>query len=53
MCALAAKALGISPSDVVVASTGVIGQKLDLAPIAAGIPGLVAGLSKNSRAAAA
>lgn len=52
MCALAAKALGISPSDVVVASTGVIGQKLDLAPIAAGIPGLVAGLSKNSRAAA-
>ena len=33
--------LHIDPSDVVVASTGVIGQPLDIAPIAAGIPELV------------
>ena len=45
MCALAAGQLHISPEDVVVASTGVIGQPLDLAPIAAGIPELVKTLS--------
>ena len=33
MCALAAKALNISPQDVVVASTGVIGQPLPLEPM--------------------
>lgn len=37
MCELTAKALGIEPSDVIVASTGVIGQSLDLEPIAYGI----------------
>ncbi len=47
-CELLAKELGISPSDVVVASTGVIGQPLDIAPIAAGIPSLVAGLGAHS-----
>ncbi|MBQ8073852.1 MAG: bifunctional glutamate N-acetyltransferase/amino-acid acetyltransferase ArgJ [Clostridia bacterium] len=44
MSGLIAEKLGISPEDVVVASTGVIGQPLDLTPIAAGIPPLVAGL---------
>ena len=53
MAALLGQALGISPSDVVVGSTGVIGQPLDLAPIASGIPALVAALSKNGSAAAA
>jgi len=41
MCALAGEALGIPAEDVIVASTGVIGQRLDIAPIAAGIPALV------------
>lgn len=45
MCELAAKALGIAAEDVVVASTGVIGQPLPIEPIAAGIPKLVKGLS--------
>ena len=45
MSDLAAGALGISPEDMVVASTGVIGQKLDIAPIAAGIGPLAAALS--------
>ena len=44
-CELVSKALGIKASDVVVASTGVIGQKLDIKPIAAGIPELVSKLS--------
>ena len=33
MCALAADALGISPEEVLVASTGVIGQILPIEPI--------------------
>ena len=37
MCSLTAKALGIDASDVIVASTGVIGQSLDLEPISYGI----------------
>ncbi len=41
MSSLLGQALHIDPSDVVVASTGVIGQPLDIAPIAAGIPELV------------
>ncbi len=52
-CGLISKALGIDASDVVVASTGVIGQKLDIAPIAAGIPKLVKGLSASGSDAAA
>ena len=47
MCELIGKELGISPNDVVVASTGVIGQPLDIEPIANGIPSLVKGLSDN------
>ncbi len=46
-CELLAKELGIGPEDVVVASTGVIGQPLDLAPIAAGIPELVKALGPD------
>ena len=53
MSALAASALGISADDVVVASTGVIGQPLSIAPIAAGLPELVAGLSDNGSGTAA
>ena len=47
MCQLTGQALGIKPTDVVVASTGVIGQKLDITPIAKGIPLLVSELSKD------
>ena len=45
MSRLAADALAIAPEDVIVASTGVIGQPLDLAPIAAAMPALAASLS--------
>ena len=47
-CALLAKELKIDEKDVVVASTGVIGQPLDITPIANGIPALVAGLGEHS-----
>lgn len=47
-CELLAKELGISAKDVVVASTGVIGQPLDITPIENGIPALVKGLGDNS-----
>ena len=53
MCALAADALGIAAEDMVVASTGVIGQPLPLEPIRAGIPQLVAALSPEGSDAAA
>ncbi len=46
-CALLAEELGIPADDIAVSSTGVIGQPLDINPIAAGIPGLVKGLSEN------
>ena len=44
-CRLVAEKLGISDKDVIVASTGVIGQPLSIDPIAAGIPALADGLS--------
>ena len=53
MSALLAQPLGIGAQDVVVASTGVIGQPLDIAPIAAGIPALIEGLSTTGGEAAA
>ena len=53
MCDLTAQALGIAPQDVVVASTGVIGQVLPIEPIAAGIPELVKALSADGSHAAA
>ena len=53
MSDLLAKELSISPKDIIVASTGVIGQPLDITPIANGIPALVAGLSTDGCDAAA
>ncbi len=51
-CSLIAKELGISHKDIIVASTGVIGEPLDIQPIASGIPALVEGLGNNSSYAA-
>ncbi len=53
MSALAAKALHISEDDIIVASTGVIGQPLSLDPIAAAITPLASGLSASGGALAA
>ena len=53
MCALVEQHTGIAASDVVVASTGVIGQVLDLTPIAGGMEALVKGLSVPGAADAA
>lgn len=47
MCSLAADALGISQDDILVGSTGVIGQKLSIDPIKAVIPALAGSLSAN------
>ncbi len=47
MSDLVAKELSIDANDVVVASTGVIGQPLDITPIAEGIPVLANTLSYN------
>ena len=53
MSELVAQQLSIPASDVVVASTGVIGQRLKLDPIAAGLPALADGLNPDGSAAAA
>ncbi|MDR3345508.1 MAG: bifunctional glutamate N-acetyltransferase/amino-acid acetyltransferase ArgJ [Oscillospiraceae bacterium] len=53
MCALAAAELGLRAQDIAVASTGVIGQPLDITPIAGGIPELALELSVNGGADAA
>ncbi len=53
MSAAVATALDIKATDGVVASTGVIGQPLDLTPIVNGIPALVASLSDQGGDAAA
>ena len=53
MSVLLADAPHMSADTVVVASTGVIGQPLDISPIRDGIPALVAGLSKDGSLAAA
>ena len=53
MCGIAAAALGLNASDIVVASTGVIGQPLDPAPIEAHIGELAASLSYDGSEAAA
>ncbi|MBQ5842643.1 MAG: bifunctional glutamate N-acetyltransferase/amino-acid acetyltransferase ArgJ [Clostridia bacterium] len=45
MCELVSKTTGIPANDVVVASTGVIGQPLDITPIANGMTQLVSELS--------
>ncbi len=53
MSELVAKSIGISASDVVVASTGVIGQPLSITPIANAMSDLASGLSTDKGAAAA
>ena len=53
MCALVEAKTGVKANNVVVASTGVIGQPLDITPIADGMDELVSGLSvENGHAAA-
>lgn len=52
MCALVNKYTGIKASDVIVASTGVIGQPLDVTPIKDGMESLVAALNEDGSLAA-
>lgn len=47
MCELAADALGIDENDVIVASTGVIGQALPIEPIKKGVEAMKGTLSKD------
>ena len=53
MCELTADALGISAKDIIVTSTGVIGQPLDITPIRNGMPELAAGLRYDGNSDAA
>lgn len=53
MCAAAGEALKISAQDIIVASTGVIGQPLPLKPILEGIPKLAQALSPSGSQQAA
>ena len=52
MCELTQKFTGINKKDVIVASTGVIGQPLSIEPIAEGMDALVKGLGDNGDDAA-
>ncbi len=47
MCRLLSESCDVAEKDIVVASTGVIGQPLDITPIKNAIPDLVASLSEN------
>ena len=49
-CELLAKELGIAAEDVIVASTGVIGQRMSIEPFKTGIPVLCAALGENNSA---
>ena len=53
MCELAAAATGLKPQDFAVASTGVIGQTLNIAAIQRGMPQVAGELSYEGSAAAA
>ncbi|MCI7767015.1 MAG: bifunctional glutamate N-acetyltransferase/amino-acid acetyltransferase ArgJ [Oscillospiraceae bacterium] len=53
MCRLTADALGIKPEEVIVASTGVIGQVLPIEPIKAAVPQLMEKLSYTGNLEAA
>ena len=53
MCEITAKATGIDSKDVIVASTGVIGQPLDITPIAEGMSQLVSELGYDNSTNAA
>ena len=46
-CSLLSAELGVKADDIVVASTGVIGQKMDIEPFKKGIPPLVKALSAD------
>ena len=48
MCEITAAATGVDAKDVIVASTGVIGQPLDITPIAEGMPQLVSELAYDN-----
>ena len=53
MCQLVADTIGVKAEDVIVASTGVIGQPLNIAPIVAGMDALTSGLGYDNGHAAA
>ena len=53
MSRITAEAIGVKTEDMIVASTGVIGQPLDLTPIAAGMPELAKGLRADGNIDAA
>ena len=53
MSSILSKALCIDEKDIVVASTGVIGEPLDIKPISDGIPALIDSLSEDGSAEAA
>src|SRR3989338_9302920 len=53
MASIAAKEMGISPNDVIVASTGVIGKFLPMEKISSGLKGIKKELSANSEVAKA
>ena len=50
MCVAAAKAIGCAPEDMVVASTGVIGQTLNISVIEEGMPALYEALARSDEA---
>lgn len=50
MCAAAAKAIGCAPGDVLVSSTGVIGQTINVQVIEEGVPALYAALERSDAA---
>ena len=53
MCKAAAQALGVDETEVIVASTGVIGQRLPIEKIENGVPGLASQLSGENSCDAA
>ncbi len=53
MCEITANALGLKPTDIIVSSTGVIGQPINLEPIQNGMTALVEGLSATGSSNAA
>lgn len=50
MCAAAARAVGCRPEDVLVSSTGVIGQRINVEAIEAAVPALCAALERSAEA---
>ena len=52
-CALTAKALGLLPTDIIVASTGVIGKEMEIGPFVTGIPQLADAITYEGSQAAA